>query len=99
MIDNVHLLSYSVSVSWNWKPEKNDRLKELKRPCFEDVLQALEKGGFRDILANSNYPDQRLLVVMIFGYIHIVPFKMTKGLFFLFTIYPSRVYQKKYGGK
>ena len=85
--------------SWAWKPEKNDLLKEMGRPCFEDVLDSLINGGFRDVLRNRNYPEQRILVVMIDDYAHAVPFKETKELFFLFTVFPSRAYQKRYGGK
>lgn len=85
--------------SWAWKPEKNELLKEMGRPCFEDVLEALINGGFRDVLSNPNYPDQKILVVMIEDYTHAVPFKETKDVFFLFTVYPSRAYHKRYGGK
>lgn len=85
--------------SWAWKPEKNELLKEMGRPSFEDVLEALEKGGFRDVLSNPNYPDQKILIVMIDGYAHAVPFKEADDIFFLFTVYPSRAYQKRYGGK
>lgn len=85
--------------SWAWKPEKNEKLKEMGRPCFEDVLEALENGGFRDILSNPNYPDQKILIVMIDDYAHAIPFKEVEGIFLLFTVYPSRAYQKRYGGK
>ncbi|MBX2987092.1 MAG: hypothetical protein KF802_04265 [Bdellovibrionaceae bacterium] len=71
----------------------------MGRPCFEDVLEALAEGGFRDVLINPNYPDQKILIVMIDNYAHAVPFKETTDLFFLFTVYPSRAYQKQYGGK
>ena len=67
--------------SWVWKPEKNDILKEMGRPCFEDVLEALANGGFRDILSNPNYPDQKILIVIINDYAHAVPFKERADLF------------------
>ena len=85
--------------SWGWKPEKNEKLKEMGRPCFEDVLEALESGGFRDVLTNPNYPDQKILIVAIDDYAHVVPFKETEDFFFLFTVYPSRAFQKRYGGE
>lgn len=71
----------------------------MGRPCFEDVLDALVSGGFREVLINSNYADQRLLIVMIGSYAHVVPFKEHEEFFFLFTVYPSRAYQKLYGDK
>ena len=84
--------------SWGWKPEKNAKLRELGRPCFEDVLDALENGGYRDVLQNPSYPDQKILIVVIDDYAHAVPFKETEEINFLFTMYPSRAYQKRYGG-
>lgn len=93
-------MSYNfVMKSWGWKPEKNEKLKKMGRPSFEDILAALGKGGFRDVLNNHNYPDQNILILMINGYAHVVPFKETEEVFFLFTVYPSRAYQKRYGGK
>jgi hypothetical protein len=71
----------------------------MEMPSFEDVLDALENGGFRDVLISSNYPDQKILIVMIDDYAHAVPFKEVDEIFFLFTVYPSRAYQKRYGGK
>lgn len=85
--------------AWVWKAEKNELLKKMGRPCFEDVLEALIDGGFRDVLVNSNYPDQKILIVMIDGYAHAVPFKEAENVFLLFTVYPSRAYQKRYGEK
>jgi hypothetical protein len=85
--------------TWAWKPEKNDLLKEMGRACFEDVLEALSVGGFRDVLVNTNYLDQMILIVIINGYAHAVPLKETELLFFMFTVYPSRAYQKRYGDK
>lgn len=85
--------------SWAWKPEKNELLREMGRPCSEDVLVTLINGGFRDVLSSPNYPNQKILIVMIDDYAHAVPFKEEEEIFFLFTVYPSRVYQKRYGGK
>lgn len=68
----------------------------MGRPSFEDVLEALTDGGFRDVLVNPNYPDQKILIVMIHDYAHAVPFKETSDLVFMYTVYPSRVYQKRY---
>lgn len=71
----------------------------MGRPSFEDVLDALENVDFLDVLSNSNYPNQKILVVMIDDYAHAVPFKEAEEMFFLFTVYPSRAYQKRYGEK
>ena len=84
---------------WGWKPEKNVKLQSMGRPSFEEVLLALEEGGYRDILQNPNYPDRMLLIVMINDYAHVVSFKVTLKLNIMFTVFPSRAYQKKHQGK
>lgn len=84
--------------TFGWKPEKNETLKEMGRPSFENVLSAIENGGFREVLKNKARSDQFLMVVMINDYTHAVPFKLKGDLFFLFTVYPSRALHKKYGG-
>ena len=41
----VHCHKFDMMTSWAWKPEKNNKLREIGRPCFEDVLVALENGN------------------------------------------------------
>ena len=56
LADKVCTLSYYVLMkSWILKPEKNIKLKEMGRLSFEDLQDALEKGGFRYVLRSSNY--------------------------------------------
>ena len=83
-----------------WKPEKNEELKkDPTRPSFDDVLEAIAEGGYRDVLRNKNHPDQVVLVVMIQGYAHAVPCRILGTLMFLRTVFPSRILQKTYGGR
>ena len=47
----------------------------------------------------SDLGDPILETWILWWNAHAVPFKETEELFFLFTVYPSRAYQKRYGGK
>jgi len=66
---------------------------------------AIESGGLLDILRHPNpakYPRQRILVVELNGYVHLVPFVEERDHFFLKTIIPSRKATRDYlklGGK
>lgn len=83
-----------------WKPEKNVELKrDPNRSSFDDVVEALAAGGYRDALRNRNHPDQMILVVEIEGYAHAVPYRIVGTMMFLRTVYPSRELQKKHGMK
>ena len=56
-------------------------------------MVAIESGDLLDIVGHPNqwrYPGQRILVVMISGYVHLVPFAEEEDHFFLKTVIPSR---------
>lgn len=81
--------------------EKNLLLKETRGICFEEVIQAIEKGNILDDLKHRDkkrYPNQRILVVKIKTYAYAVPYVVDKKkeAFFLKTVYPSRVFTKKF---
>jgi len=80
-----------------WSPEKNAQLMADRQLCFEDVVVAIASGGLLDVLAHPNpqrYPDQRILVVRLKGYAHLVPYVETEDQLFLKTIIPSRKAQR-----
>jgi hypothetical protein len=82
-----------------WSAEKNDRLKAERGLTFEAIVVAIESGGLLDILTHPNparYPHQRVLVVELDGYVHLVPFVEEREHFFLKTIIPSRKATKRY---
>lgn len=81
--------------------EKNILLKETRGVCFEDVVQAIEKGKILDDLEHRNqkkYPGQKMLIVKIKNYVYAVPYIIgkRKEAIFLKTVYPSRVLTDKY---
>ncbi len=82
-----------------WSPEKNAQLMAERQLCFEAVVVAVEAGHLLDVQEHPNqerYPGQRMLVVRISEYIHVVPFIETKEHLFLKTIIPSRKANRLY---
>lgn len=82
-----------------WSPEKNAQLITDRDLCFEAVVVAIEAGELLDVLEHPNqdrYPGQRILVVRIDGYRHLVPYVEADDHLFLKTIVPSRKDQRDY---
>ena len=86
--------------TYNWSYEKDQQLQRERGITFFDVVEAVKNGRLLDdtSLPNQNsYSHQRILVVEIEGYAHIVPYVVEdSGTWFLKTIYPSREATKKY---
>jgi uncharacterized DUF497 family protein len=82
-----------------WNPDKNLELKRERGVSFEEILSAVEQGGLLLTLEHANakrYPNQRIWVVRLKGYAHMVPFVETDEEIFLKTIMPSRKATKQY---
>ena len=82
-----------------WNPEKNLELKRERDVSFEEILSAVEQGGLLLTVEHPNkkrYPNQRIWVVSLRGYAHMVPFVETEDEVFLKTIMPSRKATKQY---
>jgi uncharacterized DUF497 family protein len=82
-----------------WSSEKNERLMAERDLCFEAVVVAIEAGELLDVLDHPNqarYPGQRILVVLLNGYVHLVPYAEADDHLFLKTIIPSRRAQRQY---
>ncbi|HEU0021009.1 MAG TPA: toxin [Dehalococcoidia bacterium] len=78
---------------FSWNAEKNDMLKQERGLSFEAVVFQIERGDVLDILEHPNhdrYPGQRIFIVDINGYAHLVPFVEEEHEVFLKTIIPSR---------
>ena len=76
-----------------WDEGKNAHLRKRRGVSFEDILETLaEKGPLwvKEHPRPEKYPNQRLLGVLIEGYVFIVPFEETDEKIILKTIYPSR---------
>lgn len=84
---------------FDWSTDKNERLKEQRDITFEEIVFHILHDGLLDVLEHPNkeqYPDQRIFVVDVEGYVYLVPFVETEDSVFLKTIIPSRKMTKKY---
>ncbi|WP_299075038.1 toxin [uncultured Paraglaciecola sp.] len=68
---------------------------------FEDIVFSVQQQDLLDDLCHPNkdkYPNQRMFVVNVEGYVHLVPYVENEQEIFLKTIIPSRNATKKYLG-
>ena len=89
-------------MNFKWNIEKNQVLKEDRGVCFEDVLAQIYDDKVLDIIKHPNtekYPNQKMYIVLLQNYVHMVPFVKENGEIFLKTIVPSRKMNKKYKGE
>ena len=87
-----------------WNEEKNKKLQVERGVCFEDVFVCLINNKIIDVRQHINpvkYPNQKIFIVTINDYVHMVPFVEDEETIFLKTIIPSRKMTKEYlkGGK
>ncbi len=87
---------------FNWNPEKNQQLINGRGVSFEDVIFYILQGNVLDDVGHPNadkYPDQRIFVLNIDEYVHLVPYVESPEEIFLKTIIPSRKATKEYLGE
>lgn len=85
----------------DWDSAKNRLLKSERGVGFEDVVVRLVNGNVLDTLDHPNqekYPNQRIHVLDINGYVYLVPFVENEQGIFLKTIIPSRKATRNYLG-
>lgn len=98
-VDKRHTPSYVSFMVFAWRNEKNELLKHTRGIGFEKVVIHIEKGNILDIVEHPNkrkYSNQKMYVLNIDDYAHIVPFEGKDGKRELKTIFPSRVATKQY---
>ena len=77
-------------------------MKNERGVCFEDVITQLESGNILDIIKHPNeekYPNQKIYILLLQVYVHMVPYVKIEKEIFLKTIVPSRKMNKLYGEK
>jgi len=87
---------------FDWSEEKNEELIKERGISFEEVVFWIMQEGLLDIIEHPNknqYPNQRIFIVDIEGYVCLVPFVEDDEIIFLKTIIPSRKMTKKYLGE
>ena len=84
---------------FDWSDEKNELLERTRQVCFEDVVVCIQNGGVLDVIRHPNrerYPNQKMIVLNVDGYVWLVPYVKEKGVRFLKTIIPSRKATREY---
>lgn len=84
---------------FNWNNEKNEKLKEERCICFEEIILAIEEDNILDILEHTDQnksKDQKIFVIKAHNYVWLVPFIENEIELFLKTIIPSRKATRKY---
>ena len=84
---------------FRWNPDKNELLKADRGLSFEGIVVAVEADGLLDIVEHPNkarYPRQKVLIVSIDSYVHLVQFVEEADHFFLKTVIPSRKATRDY---
>ena len=86
----------------NWSALKNHQLIEQRGISFDDVVFYLQQGKLLDDIKHPNidkYPNQRVFVVDINGYVFLVPYVESRDEIFLKTVIPSRKATKQFLGE
>lgn len=84
---------------FNWNAEKNQQLIRERGVSFEDVVFFILQGDILDNVKHPNsekYPGQRLFVISIDEYVHLVPYVESAEEIFLKTVIPSRKATREY---
>ncbi len=84
----------------SWDPQKDITLKKTRDVSFTQVRDEIEAGRFKIVEnVSSHHPNQKAYLVTLHNYIHVVPFREDENSILLITIFPSRVWQAKFGEK
>ncbi len=87
---------------FEWEQNKNQKLIKERGVSFEAVVSRIEEGEIFAITpGKGKYGHQKQFIIVLDGYVYIVPFVEGKGKVFLKTIIPSRKMTQRYlsGGK
>jgi uncharacterized DUF497 family protein len=82
-----------------WDENKNTLLKQTRNVSFEDAADIIVNHAEIARIKNPVHEGQVYFVVRLHDYIHLVPAVIRDdGEIALKTIFPSRKYNKLYGG-
>jgi len=85
----------------NWNSTKNQQLIVERGISFEDIVFYIQQGQLLDDIVHPNsekYPGQRIFVINVDDYVHLVPYVENRNEIFLKTVIPSRKATKQYLG-
>ena len=81
-------------MAFAWDEKKNEELKREGRPSFEEAVQALATHPLLLNDVNPVHAGQRIYVVEIGGYPHVIPYEVRGAVRWLITVYPARKYKR-----
>ena len=84
---------------FNWNAENNQQLIRERGVSFEDVVFFILQGEFLDNVKHPDsekYPGQRIFVISIDEYVHLVPCVESAEEIFLKTVIPSHKATREY---
>ncbi len=76
-----------------WDEKKNAELRSEGRPSFDEAVEAIAEIGVLYEGPNPIHAGQRIFVLSLRNYPHIVPFEVRGDVFWLITVFPSRKYK------
>ena len=79
---------------YGWDKKKSEELKNEGRPSFQEAVQSMAENGVLVDDENPVHAGQRLYVVMIGNYPHVVPYEVRGDVHWLITVYPARKYKR-----
>ena len=81
-----------------WDAEKNTLLQEARGFGFADIVTAIDEGGLLDDVEHTSpdRPNQRIMYVLLEGYVVAVPYVPNEDSIFLKTAFQDRKANKKY---
>jgi uncharacterized DUF497 family protein len=95
----MHTLLYTQGVKkFSWDEGKNSLLKRERGVSFEEIVFYIN----HNLLARLDHPNrgkyahQQVFIVLVEGYVYMVPFVEDEEKYFLKTIIPSRKLKRKY---
>ncbi len=84
---------------FEWNPKKNKLLKKERKISFEQIVFHISQGDVwkkADHTNQQKYPGQKIYLVIVDGYVYIVPYVEDNDCIFLKTIIPSRKATRDY---
>ena len=82
-----------------WDEDKEAWLVHERGVSFQEIADIILQGDYLDILEHSGRPNQYIFVLRLHDYVWVVPFTIDdEETIFLKTAFPSRKFNKRYGG-
>ena len=83
-----------------WNEDKSAKLKAERGISFDEIAVLILEKKYLDVVKHPKRSGQWMFVMPIDGYVHVVPFVFdSEGNVFLKTVFPSRKFHERLGGK